>query len=219
MLEAGPQLKWAVGGIAGLLLLVFLVRLQGGQRPASGSSIAAADQSILLSPAALCSNWFESKWARAEAFFVAAAARGRAGQAGYPFGAAQASWDGIEPVYVCEGDQRVGHPGDGGKWICGLSYTRAKKPCLIYSIGCNGEDSFEQEIYNMTGCDIVIFDPTLNAEKTAYIHESTPRYGGKFFPEGIGAGYKTFSELQKLSGTAGRYIDIYKIDVENSEWG
>ena len=42
--------------------------------------------------------------------------------------------------------------GDNGKWVCGLRTLLKRSPCIVYSFGCNGETSFEQDILRATKC-------------------------------------------------------------------
>jgi hypothetical protein len=63
------------------------------------------------------------------------------------------------------------HTGDGGKWVCSphrISQVAQKDEhkCLIYSVGSNGDVSFETGLYsilasgkNETSCKIHVFDP------------------------------------------------------------
>lgn len=69
------------------------------------------------------------------------------------------TWEPFEPVASCWDEVRVGQIGDGGKWVCGLS--QLKSPCLIYSLGSNGDPSFELAINTATSgeCEIYTFDP------------------------------------------------------------
>jgi hypothetical protein len=67
------------------------------------------------------------------------------------FGVAQASkgkynatnlWKLLEPIITCPPDQpltRYGPGGDGSKQLCQLQEQRDDAPCVIYSLGSNGE--------------------------------------------------------------------------------
>ena len=78
----------------------------------------------------------------------------------------------IQPNAVCPADllktTSVSKHFDGGKWLCGASRLRAisqeqNRPCIVYSLGCQFETSFEMSIQGMTGngCEIHIYDPTM----------------------------------------------------------
>lgn len=78
----------------------------------------------------------------------------------------------IQPNAVCPADllktTSVSKHFDGGKWLCGASRLRAisqeqNRPCIVYSLGCQFETSFERSIQGMTGngCEIHIYDPTM----------------------------------------------------------
>jgi hypothetical protein len=90
----------------------------------------------------------------------------------------------LQPTFSCPLDlvktQSVRQAYDGGKWLCGLSFlggggSRSRissspgaadpaPPCLLYSIGSNFEDSFEQYVMGKTQphpCETHIYDPTL----------------------------------------------------------
>ncbi len=53
---------------------------------------------------------------------------------------------------------RVGRVGDGGKWICNPFQLPDK--CHIYSLGINGEISFEDDLQSLTNkrCHITAID-------------------------------------------------------------
>ena len=50
--------------------------------------------------------------------------------------------------------ERIGGTGDGGKWICGIKNLVA--PCAIFSMGSNGDYSFEKSIPKVTSCQLFI---------------------------------------------------------------
>ncbi len=74
-------------------------------------------------------------------------------------------WDLFPPVMNCPDLQRIGKVGEGGKWVCGLSYLQSSfgpdEPCVIYSFGVNDDISFEIELLLKTDCEIFAFDPTI----------------------------------------------------------
>ena len=74
------------------------------------------------------------------------------------------SWDYFLPAYNCPLKEKVGivpRLGDNGKWLCGVRTLLQKDNCIVYSVGSNGETSFEQDLLRRTNCEVHIFDPTL----------------------------------------------------------
>jgi hypothetical protein len=59
----------------------------------------------------------------------------------------------IHPCHVVQGD--------GGKAMCSMSNLHP--PCLVYSLGSNGDVSFEKDVLQHTPCNIHTFDCTVNA--------------------------------------------------------
>ncbi|KAL3921535.1 MAG: hypothetical protein SGARI_006659, partial [Bacillariaceae sp.] len=66
----------------------------------------------------------------------------------------------FEPDFSCRHERRIGRNGDGGKWVCD-PHRLQNKSCLVYSIGSNGDTSFEQAVLDEIGphCEIHTFDP------------------------------------------------------------
>jgi hypothetical protein len=50
----------------------------------------------------------------------------------------------------------VGSTADGGKLICDLG--RLRPPCVIYSLGSQGDYSFERDMLRLTQCEVHTFD-------------------------------------------------------------
>ena len=46
--------------------------------------------------------------------------------------------------------------GDGGKWFC-AEYFKQTEECVIFSIGSNGDFSFEESMNKMTGGRCKVF--------------------------------------------------------------
>ena len=70
-------------------------------------------------------------------------------------------FDAFNPFVSCPPGQplrRYGNGGDGGKVLCDLAALRP--PCLIYSLGSNGDYSFEQDMLRRTRCHVHTFDCT-----------------------------------------------------------
>jgi hypothetical protein len=67
----------------------------------------------------------------------------------------QRVWDLFTPDYNCPLlKERVGRVGDGGKWVCGLHMLAKAHGCLVYSLGSRGDISFEEEIMELTSCEV-----------------------------------------------------------------
>ena len=55
----------------------------------------------------------------------------------------------LRPALVC-----AGRVGDGGKWVCGMRMLQEMKHCLVYSLGSQGDTSFEDEFLDRTICEV-----------------------------------------------------------------
>mmetsp|Transcript_64146 Transcript_64146/g.118165 ORF Transcript_64146/g.118165 Transcript_64146/m.118165 type:complete len:300 (+) Transcript_64146:86-985(+) len=130
-----------------------------------------------------------------------------------------------EPSFHCTLAERLGHVGDGGKWVCD-PYSMKKnidsgKPCLVYSIGSNGQFDFEKSVQDLISprCEVHIFDPAkvgtwpvpANMSYHAY-----PLGSGTEVVQGVRT--KSFPDIVQELGHKGRTIDILKIDCEGCEW-
>lgn len=153
------------------------------------------------------------------------------------------------PNFPCPNVERVG-AGEGVKYLCYPDRILRKREeteriekfdkigdkgqaeCLVYSIGCAGDFSFEYALsdkYNK-GCEIHVFDPA-NWErkedvekKNIYYHawgmNSSYDFESKsvVWPKGRNGVFKTFEETLDLLGHHNRTIDLFKIDCEGCEW-
>lgn len=142
-----------------------------------------------------------------------------------------------EPSFGCALEQRIGRIGDGGKWICDppriVKKMTVDDGCLVYSVGSNGDFSFEWGVHDEISkhCEIHIFDPAplqtfmkgsvVNA-MSKYMNDShsgiPPSATYHAVAMGPGTGEKTLHELRKTLGHTQRQIDILKIDCEGCEW-
>lgn len=56
---------------------------------------------------------------------------------------------------------------DAGKWVCDLTLPSKPRGCTVFSIGSNGDVSFEKAVHaEHPGCAIHTFDHTLDPKKT-----------------------------------------------------
>ncbi len=69
-------------------------------------------------------------------------------------------WDFFIPAFSCPFPvTRTGQLGDGGKFVCGLDRVIKRPDCLIYSLGVEGDSSFEAEILHRSStCQIYGYD-------------------------------------------------------------
>eukprot|EP00538_Stauroneis_constricta_P000636 CAMPEP_0119570924 /NCGR_PEP_ID=MMETSP1352-20130426/43862_1 /TAXON_ID=265584 /ORGANISM="Stauroneis constricta, Strain CCMP1120" /LENGTH=545 /DNA_ID=CAMNT_0007620601 /DNA_START=1 /DNA_END=1638 /DNA_ORIENTATION=+ len=158
-----------------------------------------------------------------------------------------------DPYFSCPEQRRIGMVGDGPKWVCNMhrlkgigerrwkeetaaaaqaqssaaaasAYDPKKYGCLIYSIGSNGDYTFEDSVYDDIGgpeCEIHIFDfsgdfdrASINPQRNMHFHKWGYQ-GSKDAPK------EPFADLQtivKRLGHEGRVIDLFKIDCEECEW-
>ncbi|KAL3932781.1 MAG: hypothetical protein SGBAC_010691 [Bacillariaceae sp.] len=150
----------------------------------------------------------------------------------------------FEPDFTCTHERRIGGMGDGPKWVCDphrLMVTEEtpvhdQKPCLIYSVGSEGNFMFENAVMKEIGkhCEIHTFDPEIQGrpygplapegvnyhnwgfmsatdgkEAQAKYYDNVNRFKGNF---------KTMKETIEELGHVGREIDVFKIDCEGCEW-
>lgn len=103
---------------------------------------------------------------------------------------------------------------DGSKWICGTAHLTS--PCVVFSLGSNGDYAFEADVLAQTGCTVHTFDCTISATKI-HILDKTRHF---FYPLCIGADnlrakFVTLETARTLASAA--YIDVLKIDIEGYE--
>ncbi|CAE8633971.1 unnamed protein product, partial [Polarella glacialis] len=119
--------------------------------------------------------------------------------------------------------------GDGGRWVCDpVGIAKAAEDvsgpgCLIYSIGSDGEFSFEKAIHDQISnkCEIHTFDRNPNEfylrpeYNPGYPHERVPSFVNYHIGELSRS--KNLAQLVKDLGHNGRTIEILKIDCEGCE--
>ncbi|UJR20132.1 hypothetical protein I4U23_023264 [Adineta vaga] len=120
-----------------------------------------------------------------------------------------------EPTFHCSNTRRIGARGDGGKWICDPHQIKLQQTCLIYSVGSNGDFSFETEIKKLIPhCEIHAFDQNLYSCPTNICTFHRIVFGNGNQPNNSKS-WQTI--IQQLNHTD-RLIDILKIDIEGSEY-
>ncbi|CAG8972101.1 hypothetical protein HYALB_00011233 [Hymenoscyphus albidus] len=146
-------------------------------------------------------------------------------------------WDFFPPVYTCPHDiQRVGHLGDGGKWVCGMSLyenrpappvskagKRTKPGTVIYSFGVNGDSSFEAEMLaRVPSAEIFAYDYTVASFGPQIAGSDSSRaYFKQVGLDRMDVLDRTppFMSLQSLmKNNSHTYMDILKIDIEGAEY-
>jgi len=123
--------------------------------------------------------------------------------------------------------RRIGTLGDGGKWICGLERITAKKDCVIYSVGINGESSFEASLLeNVPGCQVYGYDYSVKSFGPEIENVPALKERAHFWPYALGGvdahgptnnpPFYTLTTLMKQNNHT--FIDILKIDIEGGEF-
>ena len=134
----------------------------------------------------------------------------------------------LYPVtYDCDRNQmlRIGGEGDGAKWYCGEfssvsvssdSNSNSEDECVVFSLGSNGDFTFEQAFRKQFGdsCKIFTFDCT--GEWTDPSTEFRPWcLDGRDRTDG-GRIYKTWSTILRDVGV--KHVSYLKIDIEGFEF-
>eukprot|EP00934_Nitzschia_sp_Nitz4_P000306 Nitzschia sp. Nitz4//scaffold18_size181773//15432//16421//NITZ4_001893-RA/size181773-processed-gene-0.218-mRNA-1//-1//CDS//3329539945//306//frame0 len=138
--------------------------------------------------------------------------------------------DNFHPEFQCQLLQRIplSLKGDGAKWVCDPHRLRKKPDCLVYSVGSNGETSFEQGIRDVIGenCEIHTFD-LVSQNKFRGDFATNLQGISTFHPWGLGTEdqaqknpkrFQTLAQTMARLGHTNRTIDIFKIDCEGCEW-
>jgi Methyltransferase domain len=127
-----------------------------------------------------------------------------------------AMFDIVDDVMDCPGISRYGGTlgdSDGGKWLCGIQ--KLSPGCNIYSLGSNGDFTFEESMLVSTPCTIHTFDCTLSSAP------NVPSGRIKFYSTCVGASdsgddrFKTLPTIMKELGHSS--VDLLKIDIEGYE--
>lgn len=117
----------------------------------------------------------------------------------------------LKPFIQCPPNQpliRYGNAADGGKLLCDMS--KLPEPCIIYSLGSNGDYSFEQDALKHTKCEIHTFDCTYDGKSIDPRHIYHKVCVGKAGPL-----FKTWDQITRELGH--KVIDVAKIDIEGHE--
>jgi len=122
-------------------------------------------------------------------------------------------WHLHETTHECTmGEDRIGFPGEGGKWICGMNNLLQKPKCVIYSMGSNGQHDFEDDLLANTQCEIHTFD----MDDFSKVFNGTRVH---FHKSKIGDGKDgTQSITYWMNALGHKYLDVLKIDIESGEY-
>lgn len=118
----------------------------------------------------------------------------------------------FEPFVVCPPGSdltRIGDDGDGGKWLCASRHLKA--PCLIISLGSNGQFDFERAVLDRFPCEVHTFDCTSKPETLHAKHRFHKLCIGKPAP-----GFVSLDEAVRLTGF--QTLDLLKMDIEGYEY-
>jgi FkbM family methyltransferase len=149
----------------------------------------------------------------------------------------QSHW---EPNFSCRFEDSIGDTvTDGHKWLCDPHRLSMKQDCLVYSVGSNGQFSFEIAINHLLpNCEIHVFDPgdfskameQANLNVTNYHawglkgsrSPNTSAFSSCFESENylknlVKTNMKSFREITTELGHTERRIDVIKIDCEGCE--
>jgi hypothetical protein len=94
-------------------------------------------------------------------------------------------WDFFIPAFTCPFPvTRTGQLGDGGKFVCGLDRIIKRPNCIIYSLGVEGDSSFESEVLRRSStCQIYGYDFSVqqvsNAQLWCLLCSCTPSVGSR----------------------------------------
>jgi hypothetical protein len=120
-----------------------------------------------------------------------------------------------EPTLHCAFEQRFGNAGEGGKWVCDIDNIEKHNYIpLIYSLGSNGDFSFERALKKvLPPAEIHTFDTG---------NYTCPAGICKFHQTTVGdttiGGTKSLKAIIEELGHTQRRIDILKVDIEGNEY-
>jgi len=123
--------------------------------------------------------------------------------------------------------QRIGTLGDGGKWVCGMERIEKKKDCVIYSVGVNGESSFEASLLERAhGCQVYGYDFSVKSFGPEVEDVPSLKHRSHFKPYALGGvdahgpndNPPTYTLATLMAQNNHTFIDILKIDIEGAEF-
>ncbi|CAH1776715.1 unnamed protein product [Owenia fusiformis] len=120
----------------------------------------------------------------------------------------------------CPEKRRFGHRKDGGKDICvARPFNLVHRQCTVYSFGIGRDFSFDDEIAET--CEVFSYDPTIGLEdhkRGQHVHFFNTGIKGEKSRLSDKYRTKTVLEIFRENKHLHTTIDVFKIDVEGSEW-
>lgn len=117
----------------------------------------------------------------------------------------------ISPYLICPETAalvRYGNEGDGGKMLCDIS--KLPSDCVVYSLGSNGDYTFEKSIIKGSHCTVHTFDCTYNGQDIDERHT--------YHKICVGQGGPMFRSWRNLTADLGHaHVDVLKMDIEGHE--
>ena len=111
---------------------------------------------------------------------------------------------------ACHSQHRLGPEGEGGKTICDSAMLSDVNPCLVVSVGSNGQVEFESAAHKLAPhCRIDIWDGTLTGGRMK-LRSAIPSFAN-FIPTNFNP--TTWQHYHNHSK-----VDVLKIDCEGCEW-
>ncbi|KAG8963776.1 hypothetical protein FRC05_004522 [Tulasnella sp. 425] len=132
-------------------------------------------------------------------------------------------WDFFPAAFNCPHTvERIGNPGVGGKWVCGLDRLVDKKDCIVYSFGSPWDSSFEAAVLHRTKyCKIYGHHFDTNSFGPEVRSIDRLKWRSEFKKCGLYSKdqpplYRTLSSLMHERGHD--FVDLVKIDLEGWEF-
>ena len=131
-----------------------------------------------------------------------------------------------KPIFSCKEKMLLGGTGklDGSRFLCSSSAFATRKPCIIYSIGSNGDFDFEDSLLQATqSCTVHTFDCTMG--QTGAYNKTFERKDRHFFhPWCLSAlngepnsNYMTLDTMHKRLKHSWGTLALLKLDIEAFE--
>lgn len=140
----------------------------------------------------------------------------------------------FDAITDCATTMRVGRFGDGGKWLC--NPEELSRGTVVYSFGVGSEYSFDQDMAELFGAEVHMFDPGPTQVKqfsefkarpfgqgTVTFHpvglgpvSEDPAHAWELVLEGAKCQAKAMGDLARQLGHS--HVDILKIDIEGGEY-
>ena len=142
------------------------------------------------------------------------------------FNSEQLVWDLYPANFNCPGIRsRLGNVGDGGKWVCDVDGLLQHPGCVVYSLGSNGDVTFEADLLNHTHCDVHTFDPTttMTPAKQAAVRavvgqDNFHACAVGVADEDVPGKMRTKALATVMRELGHQWIDVLKMDIEVAEW-